>query len=74
MFYNLNFSGQGRWQELQVPVLPHPQGAHAEEEPQEDHLDRSVPQVLLTIILDTLPPLSGHRAGSCSLLYNYELV
>ena len=26
MFYNLNFSGQGRWQELQVPVLPHPQG------------------------------------------------
>merc|ERR1712107_880910 len=36
--------GQGRWQELQVPVLPHPQGAHAEKEPQEDHLDRSVPQ------------------------------
>ena len=40
------FSGQGGWQELQVPVLPHPQGAHAEEEPQEDHLDRSLPQVL----------------------------
>merc|ERR1712107_822380 len=36
--------GQGRWQELQVPVLPHPQGAHAEKEPQEDHLGRSVPQ------------------------------
>merc|ERR1712012_734242 len=36
--------GQGGWQELQVLVLPHPQGAHAEEEPQEDHLDRSLPQ------------------------------
>merc|ERR1739844_579708 len=36
--------GQGRWQELQVLVFPHPQGPYAEEEPQEDHLDRALPQ------------------------------
>merc|ERR1719318_842455 len=33
---------QGRWQELQVPQKPHPQGPHAEEEPQGGHLDRVV--------------------------------
>merc|ERR1712037_373599 len=36
--------GQGRRQELQVLVFPHPQGPYAEEEPEEDHLDCALPQ------------------------------